>query len=71
MKWPGFHLDGRQRAAINQWRSETQNTLGSYLHGVCCSFNPAASEISQVCFAGTTAKTEVLVIQVTHSLARC
>ena len=66
---------GRQATCSDQpmdERSETQNTLGGQLHGVCCSFNPATPKISRVCSAGTRAtKREVPAVQATHSLARC
>ena len=45
---------GRQTMCSDQpmdERSETQNTLGGQLHGVCCSFNPAPPKISRVCSA--------------------
>ena len=64
---------GRQATCSDQpmdVRSETQNTLGGQLQGVCCSFNPATPKISQVCCVGTRAtKREVPVVQTTHSLA--
>ena len=70
MEWG---LRGQQKTCSNQQmdaRSETQNTLGSELHGVCDSFYPATPKISRVCGEGTNEKKrEVPSRQVAHSLA--